>query len=76
MAGCSHFQRIQKMAPCVSVHPGTVGQLPRAGPWKAESATPCHWAVTFIGIWTGVDDGGGKNQEVREAQVTSSPLVA
>lgn len=64
------------MAPCVSVHPGTVGQLPRVGPWKAENATPGHWAVTFTEIWTGLDDGGGKSQEeVKKAQATSS-LVA
>lgn len=75
MPDCSHSQRIQKMVPCVSVRPGTFGQLPRVGPWKPESATPGHWAVIFIGIGTGLDDSGGKSQ-VQKAQATSSLMAA
>lgn len=62
---------------CECVRPGTVGQLLRVGPWKAQSATPGHWAVTFIGIWTGLDDGGSKSQgDMKKAQATSSPMAA
>ena len=65
------------MGPCVNVHPETVGQLPRVGSWKAESATAGHWAVTFIGIWTGLDDGGGKSQgDVKKTQAISSLMAA